>query len=866
VWNSPWLEACDAASLAPLLLWFRGGLTNAAFNELDRHILSSSSPGNSGSGAGGPALLSEMPGGASTFGASAPTTSITREGILAHSAAVAAFLSQSSSLGHRVAIHMLNGIATAVWIEGCKRAAVPFTASAVGTPSASLAHRLRDFGATVVVASEVILMVAMQAIESLPAVPITLVLARSPTDMECVPVGRCDGAGGQPSAGDGQLIEALSTSLAGLQPSDDAPPLVDGAAMPDGAAMLSGAESVRRCWRHAASAPVEASHPLFVLYTSGSTGKPKGIVHTHGGYEVGLSLTAQTALGFRPLRNGGRESVSDSSGSGSVGGGGAADVLFVVATPGWITGQSYMLGAALLCRVPSVMLEGSPVSPQPDRFAQIIARHRVTVFKTGSTMLRVLLNDANSASMLAVHDLSSLRLVALCAEPVNAAVHRYASERLCAAVANTYWATEHGAIVFGACHGNHGQRLVPDGRTWPLPWVRAEVWIGGEAEEEEEGGPAKASGGGALGARQRRRAADGESGECILSGRPPYMALTVWCGTGFGEMGWRGDAARWASYFDAATGGYVQGDTAVRHAPPDDDDGRRGRRGLAHFSFHGRSDEVMNVGGNRIGTAEIEGALLAAAAAAAEGGTTFSRRTLVTCAVVGRPHKSMGEAPCAFLVLGGRDGGGEDVGSGHAAAIAGALDTADERRLVGGVKAALGAYAVPDRLVVVDALPTTFSGKIARRVLRSLLRDEPQGDLAGLRNPESVEAVARVLQARGLVRAAAPVAVELEATAASTATTAPNGDGKGERAPIELESAGTEPPPTVESLLAGLGLERYVGAMDDEGFETLESWATFESDEAGALEVLMDDLEMGETDARAFFARVKAALRDEAAR
>ena len=152
VWNSPWSEACDAASLAPLLLWFRGGLTNAAFNELDRHILSSSSRGNSGSGAGGPALLSEMPGGASTFGASAPTTSITREDILAHSAAVAAFLSQSSSLGHRVAIHMLNGIATAVWIEGCKRAAVPFTAgSAAGAGAAFWKLQTSQVGSHIII-------------------------------------------------------------------------------------------------------------------------------------------------------------------------------------------------------------------------------------------------------------------------------------------------------------------------------------------------------------------------------------------------------------------------------------------------------------------------------------------------------------------------------------------------------------------------------------------------------------------------------------------------------------------------------------------------------------------------------------------
>ena len=117
---------------------------------------------------------------------------------------------------------------------------------------------------------------------------------------------------------------------------------------------------------------MDASHPLFILYTSGSTGKPKGIVHAHGGYLTGLCATCSLVFDLSPKRN---------------------DVFFVVATPGWITGQSYMIAAALLMRVPSVLLEGSPVSP-PDRFAAIIARHKVTVLKAGSTFLRMLMTRA----------------------------------------------------------------------------------------------------------------------------------------------------------------------------------------------------------------------------------------------------------------------------------------------------------------------------------------------------------------------------------------------------------------------------------------------------------------------------------------
>jgi acyl-CoA synthetase (AMP-forming)/AMP-acid ligase II len=146
---------------------------------------------------------------------------------------------------------------------------------------------------------------------------------------------------------------------------------------------------------------------LFALYTSGSTGKPKGIVHTHGGYQVGIIATTKLVFDAQPGK----------------------DVLFVVATPGWITGQSYMIASSLLCRTPSIMLDGSPVSP-PDRFAAIIARHKASILKAGSTFLRMLATREGSVELLAKHDLSCLRIGTFCAEPVNEAVHRFASKHL----------------------------------------------------------------------------------------------------------------------------------------------------------------------------------------------------------------------------------------------------------------------------------------------------------------------------------------------------------------------------------------------------------------------------------------------------
>ena len=821
----PWTTTLEADSSCPhLLRWFRGGQTNAAFNELDRHVLQ-----GHGSGA---ALFSEMPGGASTLGTAAPSTVVSRAQLLADSAGASRALvgHPSGCLGSdgRVAVHMLNEAAALVWIAACKRTAVPFTASAAGTPAPSLAHRLLDFGATLVVTSEILLSTAEAAVRSVllsdATSHVALLVATGQASVDRVDVY---GGGGGSSGGPESPKRSAGSYSAGLEG------LIDGGGdhlSTLDVARLSCSECVRRCWQWAPVTLAEASHPLFVLYTSGSTGKPKGIVHTHGGYQVGLVLTSRIVLGLTPV-----EAV-DGDGSSSGGGDGSSsgDVLFVVATPGWITGQSYMIAASLLLRLPSVLLEGSPVSPQPDRFAQIVARHQVTVLKTGSTMLRVLLHDARAGGLLAQHDLSSLRLVALCAEPVNAAVHRYASERLTRDVANTYWATEHGGIVFGAVAGNTSQPLVPDGRTWPLPWITADIWVAGE--DGGEGGDAGGR------ARGRHRAADGHSGECVLHSRPPYMALTIWQATGFGSASWKGDVARWSKYFDES-GGYIQGDTAVRHGGPTTTDGTKPPAALSHFTFHGRSDEVINVGGNRIGTAEIESALLAAG------------RRIATCAVVGRPHKTLGDAPCAFLVL--RASGDNDGGDGGGNRDEGVLGADDERALIIGVKGALGSLAVPDAFVPVPALPETFSGKLMRRLLRGMLCGHPLGDLGGLRNPDSVAAIRAALSVRKLL----PAPAEAEDATSRVELEPPNGDP---HATAAQPMSGLPPRagrPTLEDLLSELGLhDRYYVAMEEEGYETLDTWACF-GDEDAALEVMAEDLGMSEADAKAIYARIVQALR-----
>ena len=255
--------------------------------------------------------------------------------------------------GSRVAILLPNGPSAVVWITAAKRSGIIFCAVAAGTAASSVATRLTDTMASVLITAESVVPSAQEAMEIVAdKVTIRGVIAEPEQLAGPTPAGW-------------SLASELLAPLQTLVPSP---------------AEVSAIDLVRACWHTclAPPLPLDASYPLFALYTSGSTGKPKGIVHTHGGYQVGIVATTAIVFDAQPGK----------------------DVLFVVATPGWITGQSYMIAASLLCRTPSVLLDGSPVSP-PDRFAAIIARHKVSILKAGSTFLRMLATREGSVELLA---------------------------------------------------------------------------------------------------------------------------------------------------------------------------------------------------------------------------------------------------------------------------------------------------------------------------------------------------------------------------------------------------------------------------------------------------------------------------------
>jgi acrylyl-CoA reductase (NADPH)/3-hydroxypropionyl-CoA dehydratase/3-hydroxypropionyl-CoA synthetase len=278
-------------------------------------------------------------------------------------------------------------------------------------------------------------------------------------------------------------------------------------------------------------APLDAEHPLFVLYTSGSTGKPKGAVHTTGGYCVGLVATMQAVFRAEPGR----------------------DVLFTYADPGWITGQSYTNYAPLLSGIPTVLYEGVPDHPAPDRFWRIIARHRVTLFKIGAPGLRLMMRYG--AEWPRRFDRSSLRVVCSCAESLDPVVQAFVETHV-GPLINAYWKTEDGGIHVAPLAGVWPQR--PDASTRPLPWTTARVL---EADQAGKG--------------------------YLVTKTHPYMMRTLW-----------NDPDRYVStYWSRFPGWFVTGDFAVASS-----DG--------YLLVPGRSDDVIKISGHRVGTREIEECLI----------------------------------------------------------------------------------------------------------------------------------------------------------------------------------------------------------------------------------------------------------------
>jgi acetyl-CoA synthetase len=367
--------------------------------------------------------------------------------------------------------------------------------------------------------------------------------------------------------------------------------------------------------------PLDSEHPLFILYTSGTTGKPKGVVHSTGGYLLYASLTADWVFDLKE-----------------------SDTFWCTADIGWVTGHSYVVYGPLANGATSVMYEGAPNHPQPDRLWQLIDELGVTVFYTAPTAIRAFVKWGEEWPRR--HDLSTLRLLGTVGEPINPEAwmwyHRVIGKERCPIV-DTWWQTETGGIMISPLPG--AIPCKPGSATLPLPGIVPEI-------RTRDGKP--------LGANQ--------GGYLVITHPWPGMLRGVY-----------GDPERYRQqYWSQMPGIYFTGDGARR-----DPDG--------YFWVMGRIDDVVNVAGHRLGTMEVESALV-------------SHPAVAEAAVVGRPDDLKGQAVAAFVTLESGQAASEEL----------------RKALREHVTKEIGAFARPDDIRFTDSLPKTRSGKIMRRLLRDI--------------------------------------------------------------------------------------------------------------------------------------------------
>ena len=404
---------------------------------------------------------------------------------------------------------------------------------------------------------------------------------------------------------------------------------------------------------------VEAEHPLFLLYTSGSTGKPKGVQHSTGGYLLHAILTMKWTFDLKP-----------------------GDVFWCTADIGWVTGHTYITYGPLACGGTEIVFEGVPTFPNAGRFWQMIQNHKVNIFYTAPTAIRSLIK-AGEANMDVAHpknfDLTSLRVLGSVGEPINPEAWMWYHDNIGGGrcpIMDTFWQTETGGHVITPLPGV--TPLVPGSCTLPFPGIMVSV--------VDEAGPDVEWG----------------TGGFLVIKRPwPSMIRTIW-----------NDPERFKkSYFPEDLGGklYLAGDGAVRDAT------------TGYFTIMGRIDDVLNVSGHRMGTMEIESALV-------------SHPLVAEAAVVGKPHDIKGEAIVAYVVLKRARPVGEEAKQ----------IVNDLRNHVGHE---IGPIAKPDEIRFGDNLPKTRSGKIMRRLLRTLAKgEEITSDISTLENPAILDQLKEVIK------------------------------------------------------------------------------------------------------------------------
>lgn len=595
-WETPYEEVLDWSD-APFAKWYVGGKLNAAYNCVDRHV-------EAGLG-DRVAYYFEGEGG--------DTRVITYSDLLREvSKAANALLELGVKAGDRVGIYMPMIPETVFAMLACARIGAPHTVIFGGFSDRAIADRVKDCGVEIVITSDggyrrgktnPLKATVDKALQDLPQVRNVLVVKRTGQDIDWQ-----------------DNRDLWWHDVVDRQSETHEPEFFD------------------------------AEHPLYIMYSSGTTGKPKGIMHTTGGYMVGVSYTHWAVFDIKP----------------------ETDIFWTAADIGWVTGHSYIVYGPLANATTSVLYEGTPDTPHRGRWWEIVQKYGVTVLYCAPTSIRTFMRWGRDIP--AEYDLSSLRLLGSVGEPINPEAWMWYREQIggnrCPIV-DTWWQTENGSILISPLPGVTSTK--PGAAMRALPGIVADIY-------DEQGNSVDPGSGGYL----------------VIKEPWPAMLRTLW-----------GDEERYKkTYWSQYPGVYFAGDGAKF-----DKDG--------DIWVLGRVDDVLNVSGHRMSTAEIESALV-------------SHDMVAEAAVVGAQDETTGQAIEAFVILRDRAKGQDDIVG----------------QLRDHVRAAIGPIATPRSILVVPDLPKTRSGKIMRRLLKDVAEDREIGDVTTLADASVMDDIQEAMRSR----------------------------------------------------------------------------------------------------------------------
>ena len=596
-WERPWDTVVEWDFSKPSVAWFKGGLTNASYNCLDRHAI--------GVRRNKAAVIWESDSGR--------TKMYTYQSLLTKVSRFANVLKDHGiKKGDVVAIFMPMVPEVVVAMLACARIGAIHAIVFSGFSSHALRDRLQD--------SKAKCLITVDAGKRGGRV-IPLKVMADEAMLECPRVKTC-------------IVVSHSRATVDMQPGRD---------------FYYHEETTRRDIANTCEPEwVDATHPLFILYTSGSTGKPKGIVHSTGGYLLGTALTTKYVFDLQDH-----------------------DIYFCTADVGWITGHSYIVYGPLAIGGTSLMFEGIPTYPDAGRFWQICEKHAVNQFYTAPTAIRSLMQKGPDEPQK--YDLSHLRILGSVGEPINREAwlwyyHTVGNDQC--SVVDTWWQTESGMHMISNLPGCTPMK--PGSATLPLFGVQPVIM----SEDKKE-------------------VAVGEEGRLCIKYPWPSMLQGMW--------GKNAEERMMENYFGIFPNLYFSGDGAAK-----DEDG--------YYWLKGRVDDVINVSGHRMSTAEVESSI-------------DSHSAVAEAAVVGYPHEIKGEGIYAYVVLNEGFEPNEEL----------------THMIIGHVRKDIGPIASPDYIHFVPDLPKTRSGKIMRRIIRKIAAGtidvEQFGDLSTLVDPDIVEAI-----------------------------------------------------------------------------------------------------------------------------